>query len=226
MKILIVEDDQELAGLIAARLRNEALEPALVRSGESALVIARTERPDLVLLDLQLPGRHGLDLCREIRADAALASIPILMMTGLGEEVDRIVGLEVGADDYVVKPFSVRELVLRVKAILRRSRGHQPSAAYRVGTLQVDAGARRVVVGERPIALTRKEFDLLHALASARGRVLTREHLLQTVWEYQHGDIATRTVDVHVRQLRRKLQGEAWRVETVERVGYRLNPQE
>lgn len=224
MHVLVIDDDLALVRVVTDALRREGASVATVADGTSALDAARRLRPDLVLLDLELPGRDGLDVCRALRRDPSLSGVPVIMMTGRADEVDRIVGLEVGADDYVVKPFSPRELVLRVKAVLRRSRGpHADAGVERIGTVAIDRGRRRVVVGDREVALTVKEFDLLGAFMAARGRVLSRDALLRLVWGYEHGyEGQTRTVDVHVRQLRQKLGPEAHRLETVTGVGYRF----
>lgn len=225
MRILIVEDDALVAQLLATCLQHEGYECLTVSNGTEAVTRALALRPDLVLLDLVLPGRPGLDICRDLRTHPELRHVPVIMLTGLGEQADRIVGLEVGADDYIAKPFSPREVVLRVKAVLRRATPaeHQPSRV--VGTLRIDVAQRSVTLGSEPLELTAKEFDLLLALVEARGRVLSREHLLRSVWGFEHAsEQRTRTVDVHVRYLRRKLGAEARRLETFKGVGYRLNP--
>lgn len=227
MRVLIVEDDPSIAQLLATSLGREGIDTALVGNGALALDAALAQRPDLVLLDLVLPGRGGLDVCRELRSHPRLRDIPVMMITGLAEETDRIVGFELGADDYILKPFSPREVVLRVKAVLRRAPrpGGGEGVVHTAGGLQIDGGRRSATLHGVPLELTAKEFDLLLALAEARGRVLSREHLLRTVWGFEHpGEQRTRTVDVHVRYLRRKLGPEAARLETFKRVGYRLNP--
>jgi two-component system alkaline phosphatase synthesis response regulator PhoP len=200
------------------------MEPLAVDNGTAAVPMVREHRPDLVVLDITLPGRDGLDICRELRRDPVLNQIPIIILSGLGADMDRIVGLEIGADDYIAKPFNDRELALRVKAVIRRTQAIAADPVRRVGALVIDEPRRRVTVGGAPIALTAKEFDLLSTLVGARGRVLSRQHLLRVVWRYERGeDLHTRTVDVHVRHLRQKLGVEAPRLETIKGVGYRLN---
>ena len=191
--------------------------------GDTALKLAREHRPDLLVLDLMLPGVDGLEICRLLRRDQNTASIAIIMLTAKAEEVDRVVGLEIGADDYVVKPFSPRELVARVKAVLRRGRTSSTDEMQRVGELEVNMAKRQVRVGETSIECTVKEFDLLCALIQANGRVLNREQILETVWGYANAiEIESRTVDVHIRRLREKLGIESQRVVTVKGVGYRF----
>jgi DNA-binding response OmpR family regulator len=226
VKILVVEDDPAIAAIVSNRLQQDGCRIVPASDGDAAMRRARAERPDLVVLDVQLPGKSGLDVCRELRADAELGWTPIVMLTALGDEIDRIVGFEVGADDYVPKPFNPRELSLRIAALLRRVRGGgvQPPGVRRIGTVAVDVGQRLVTLDGAPVRVTAKEFDLLAAFLDARGRALSRDHLLRTVWGYERGDIRTRTVDVHVRQLRRKLGAEGARIQTVERFGYRMDP--
>jgi phosphate regulon transcriptional regulator PhoB len=223
--VLIVEDEPDIRNLIALHLSRDGFRCRTASNGVDALADARAARPDLVVLDLMLPGLGGLEVCRRLRADAATAALPIIMLTAKADEVDRVVGLELGADDYVVKPFSPKELVARVRAVLRRSRSPVPIDApvLRAGALALDSARHRVTVGDRPLSLTPKEFDLLRALLESSGRVLTREHLLNRVWGHAHADeIESRTVDVHVRRLRAKLGDEGRRIATVTGVGYRL----
>ncbi len=194
------------------------------RTGVEALQQVRARLPDLVLLDLMLPGMDGLDVCRRLRQEPSTATLPIVMLTAKGEEVDRVLGLELGADDYIVKPFSPKEVVARVRAVLRRSRAPAVGAPITVGTLLIDVGRHTVHVKGVAIQLTPKEFDLLRALVEARGRVLSREHLLDRVWGYVAAvEIESRTVDVHVRRLRVKLRDEGSRIVTVKGLGYRLD---
>jgi two-component system phosphate regulon response regulator PhoB len=189
-----------------------------------ALRLVREHRPDLLILDLMLPGMDGLEVCRHLRQDAATARLPILMLTAKAEEVDRIVGLEVGADDYVVKPFSPRELVARVRAIHRRAQEPADLWVRRLGALEVDEARHSVTVEGAAVELTAKEFGLLCALIRANGRVLNREQLLEGVWGYADAaEIESRTVDVHIRRLREKLGPEAKRIVTVKGVGYRFD---
>jgi len=193
-------------------------------NGAAGLRLARSATPDLILLDLMLPEMDGLEVCRRLRQDPVTQSVPLVMLTARGDEVDRVLGLELGADDYVVKPFSPREVVARVRAVLRRSRpAATGSNPVRVGPLQIDAAAHIVTVDGVAVNLTRREFDLLRALVEARGRVLSREFLLDHVWGYTAaGEIESRTVDVHVRRLRQKLGPVGQRIGTVTGVGYRL----
>src|SRR5262252_2342984 len=224
-RVLIVEDEPDIAGLLAFHLEREGYQVLRSRHGVDALQQVRARRPDLVLLDLMLPGIDGLEICRRLRQDPATASLPIVMLTAKGEEVDRVLGLELGADDYIVKPFSPKEVVARVRAVLRRSRGLDAGAPIVNGRLSIDPGRHRVEVGGAVVELTPKEFDLLRALAEARGRVLSREFLLDRVWGYASAsEIESRTVDVHVRRLRIKLGAEGARIVTVKSVGYRLEP--
>ena len=223
--LLVVEDDHDILELIRFSMEGAGFKVFTDTDGGKALGLAREHCPDLVLLDLMLPHRDGLEICRELKSDAATKHIPVIMVTARGEEVDRIVGLELGADDYVVKPFSPRELVLRAKAVLRRA----PIAVSSEGDtgddasgIVIDQEAHRVHVDNKEADLTATEFNLLAELVRSKGRVLTREHLLQAVWglSYQGYD---RTVDAHIRRLRKKLGALSDRVETVRAVGYRFN---
>ena len=222
--VLVVEDEPDIRHLIAHHLGREGFRCREVASGAEALRAVRASIPDLIVLDLMLPEIDGLEVCRRLRGDAATASVPIIMLTAKSDEVDRIVGLELGADDYVAKPFSPKELVARVRAVLRRARPAVPGRVFREGTIVLDPSRHAVTVGSQAVALTPKEFDLLQVLMEAGGRVLTREHLLTRVWGYAHADeIESRTVDVHVRRLRAKLGDEGRRVATVKSVGYRFD---
>jgi len=221
--VLVVDDEKDLVDLVKYHLEKEGLKCLEARDGETALQVARERTPDLVVLDLMLPGVDGLEVCRKLRKDPKTSSIAIIMLTAKAEEVDRIVGLEMGADDYMVKPFSPRELVARVKAVLRRGQGQDMPAIKRVGTLEVDEGKHQVTVDGSVVELTVKEFDLLCALMRANGRVLNRDQILETVWGYSNAvDIESRTVDVHIRRLREKLGNEYTRIVTVKGVGYRF----
>jgi len=222
--VLIVEDEPDIRDLIAHHLTREGYRCRTATTGAEALRRINTTLPDLVVLDLMLPEMDGLEVCRRMRADPAAASVPIIMLTAKADEVDRVVGLELGADDYVAKPFSPKELVARVRAVLRRVRTPVGAGArLGAGTLSLDPERHEVVRGGEPVDLTRKEFDLLHALMEAAGRVLSREHLLNRVWGYARADeIESRTVDVHIRRLRAKLGVEGHRVATVKTVGYRF----
>jgi two-component system, OmpR family, phosphate regulon response regulator PhoB len=223
-RVLIVEDERDIRDLVVLHLRRDGYEVTSAGSGEEALAQVRQSPPDLIVLDLMLPAMSGLEVCRRLRQEPATATLPILMLTAKADEVDRVVGLELGADDYVVKPFSPKELLARVRAVLRRSRPGPNVAPMAFGALTIDPGTHRVFVAGAPVALTPKEFDLLRALAGARGRVLSREFLLDRVWGYSRADeIESRTVDVHVRRLRVKLGSEGRRILTVKSVGYRLD---
>lgn len=223
LKALIVDDEQAIVDLVRHHLEKEGIVCLEASEGETALQLARTERPDLLVLDLMLPGIDGLEICRLLRREPATASMVVIMLTAKAEEVDRVVGLEMGADDYVVKPFSPRELVARVKAVLRRGRDPQTGTIRRIGTIEVDDAKHQVRLAGRVVNLTVKEFALLSALMQAKGRVLNREQILEVVWGYANAvDIESRTVDVHVRRLREKLRDESHRIVTVKGVGYRF----
>ncbi len=221
--VLIVEDEPDIRQLIAHHLEREGFRCRQVATGPEALRAVRASAPDLIVLDLMLPEVGGLEVCRRLRGDAATAAIPIIMLTAKSDEVDRVVGLELGADDYVAKPFSPKELVARVRAVLRRAHPDTTGRVYREGAVVLDPGRHAVTVGGAPVTLTPKEFDLLQVFLEASGRALTREHLLTRVWGYAHADeIESRTVDVHVRRLRAKLGDEGRRIATVKSVGYRF----
>jgi DNA-binding response OmpR family regulator len=220
--VLVVEDESSIASFVALYLKNAGYSVRTVATGADALAQADAERPDLIVLDLMLPDVDGIEVCRRLRKDS---DVPILMLTARDEDVDKIIGLEVGADDYMTKPFNPRELVARVRAILRRAApdsSKREGAVLVHGDLSIDAGRREARVGDQEIQLAPKEFDLLWELLDHRGLVLTRDQLLERVWGYTFaGD--TRTVDVHVRQLRRKL-GDASPIVTVWGVGYKVSP--
>jgi DNA-binding response OmpR family regulator len=221
--VLVVEDESSIASFVALYLKNAGYGVKTAATGSEALAdVAAAETPALIVLDLMLPDIDGIEVCRRIRKSS---DVPILMLTARDEDVDKIIGLEVGADDYLTKPFNPRELVARVKSILRRAapeRRQIESKQLRHGDLVVDAGRREVHVGDEEVQLAPKEFDLLWELLDHRGLVLTRDQLLERVWGYTFaGD--TRTVDVHVRQLRRKL-GDASPIVTVWGVGYKVAP--
>jgi phosphate regulon transcriptional regulator PhoB len=225
-RVLIVEDERDIRDLVLFHLEREGFQVSSASSGEEALRQVRHASPDLVLLDLMLPAMGGLEVCRKLRQDPATVALPIVMLTAKGDEVDRVLGLELGADDYIVKPFSPKELLARVRAVLRRARPAPGAAGIAIGALAIDPGTRTVTVQGAPLTLTHKEFELLGALADAQGRVLSREFLLDRVWGYSRaGEIESRTVDVHVRRLRVKLGPEGRRILTVKSVGYRLDPE-
>ncbi|HMB25380.1 MAG TPA: response regulator transcription factor [Anaerolineales bacterium] len=226
-RILVVDDEQAVTDLLAYNLRKALYEVFTAADGRTALQLAHECQPDLILLDLMIPEVDGLDVCRELRKTSG---VPIIMITARGEEVDRVVGLEIGADDYVTKPFSVRELMARIKAVLRRAESNgtekEPSILLRgPGGLLMDLERRTVTATETPVELTRLEFDLLHRLLINPGRVLTRERLLEQAWGYDYvGD--TRAVDSAVKRLRAKLRQaspEADCIESVRGLGYRVN---
>lgn len=225
-RILVVDDEQAVSGLLAYNLRKAHYDVLTAADGRTALRLAQQSNPDLILLDLMIPEVDGLDVCRELRKSS---SIPIIMITARGEEIDRVLGLEIGADDYVTKPFSMRELMARVKAVLRRSQTENAEKETSTflrgpGNLLMDVERREVTVGNASIELTRLEFDLFHRLLVNSGRVLTRERLLEQAWGYEYvGD--TRAVDSAVKRLRAKLRDvstEADCIESVRGVGYRI----
>ena len=227
-RILVVDDEKAVSDLLAYNLRKARYDVSVAADGREALRLAQACSPDLILLDLMLPEVDGLEVCRELRRTS---NVPIIMITARGEEIDRVVGLELGADDYVCKPFSVRELMARIKAVLRRGRAESSETGASKpmqgpGGLQLDVESRSVSVNGTNLALTRLEFDLLHLLLVNAGRVLTRERLLEQAWGYDFvGD--TRAVDSAVKRLRLKLRQaapEADGIEAVRGVGYRLNP--
>jgi DNA-binding response OmpR family regulator len=221
--ILIVEDDGDIAALIAHYLEKSRYSPQIVADGRKALTLVRQTPPDLVILDLMLPGITGLDVCRAIREDARTAAVPIIMLTARGEESDRILGLDVGADDYVVKPFSPNELMARVRALLRRTNAATDSRenVLRCGPIRLDVDRHTVSSADSEVRLTAKEFLLLQYLMEHRGRVVSRDRLLSDVWDYSYPG-ATRTVDVHVRRLREKLPFLEQALVTVQQFGYKL----
>src|SRR3989454_1290960 len=222
-QVLVVEDEPDIRRLIVLHLERDGFRCRTASSGPEALREARAVVPDLVVLDLMLPELDGLEVCRQLRRDASTAAVPIIMLTAKADEVDRVVGLEIGADDYVSKPFSPKELVARVRAVLRRSRPDPATRVLSQGAVTLDPARHTVTLHGRPLELTPKEFDLLHALLGAAGRVLSREHLLNHVWGYARADeIESRTVDVHVRRLRSKLGDAGTRIATVKSVGYRF----
>jgi two-component system, OmpR family, phosphate regulon response regulator PhoB len=225
-RILLIEDEPDIAEVLEYNLEKEGFEVEVARRGDAGLEAIRREAPDLVLLDLMLPGIDGLELTRMLKRDTATSRLPIVMLTARGEELDRIVGLELGADDYISKPFSPREVVLRVKAVLRRLQPEEnasDSDRLEVGGIHLDISGHQLRVRGKEMPLTATEFRLLRLLMERGGRVQTRGQLLSDVWGYAE-DIDSRTVDTHIRRLRRKLGSEADRIETVIGVGYRLRP--
>jgi phosphate regulon transcriptional regulator PhoB len=222
-EVLVVEDEPDIRHLIVHHLERDGYRCRGVASGADALAAVRAAAPDLIVLDVMLPGMDGLEVCRRLRADRTAATVPIIMLTAKADEVDRVVGLELGADDYIAKPFSPKELVARVRAVLRRAHPVEGARPLSAGSVTLDAARHQVTVAGAPVALTPKEFELLHALMESAGRVLSREHLLNRVWGYARADaIESRTVDVHVRRLRAKLGEAGARIATVKTIGYRF----
>lgn len=220
--VLIVEDEADLVEALDYGLQREGFRTRVARTGEDALRGAsEAPLPDLVLLDLMLPDVSGTEVCRRLRAEARTQHIPVVMLTAKGEEIDRVVGFEVGADDYVVKPYSLRELVLRLRAVLRRTEPTETRpSTLEFGLIKLDEEAHRVWVDDEELALTALEFRLLRAFLNRRGRVQTRDTLLSDVWGIE-ADITTRTVDTHVKRLRQKLGRAGEYIETLRGVGYR-----
>jgi two-component system phosphate regulon response regulator PhoB len=221
-KILVVDDEPDALEVLGFKLREAGYTPLFAKDGHRALTAARDEKPDLIVLDLMLPEVDGLEVCKILRRDAATAAIPVIMLTARATEMDRVLGLELGADDYVTKPFSPRELVIRIRKLLARSKlAEEPSAQLRLGEIEIDVPRHTVRVGGIPVVLTATEFRLLEILARRRGRVQSRDRLLQDVWGYEN-PIDSRTVDTHMRRLREKLGDSAGQLETVRGVGYRF----
>jgi two-component system phosphate regulon response regulator PhoB len=222
-KILIAEDEADVQELVSLHLRNAGFVPLNVENGPDAIRRAREDAPCLIVLDIMLAGMNGLEVCKLLKADMATCQIPLIMLTAKAEEPDRIVGLELGADDYMTKPFSPRELVLRVKSVLRRSApaASQDSSQLKAGTVVIDRERHVVRVRGRQVDLTATEFKLLSLLVERRGRVQSRDGLLNEVWGYESA-IDTRTVDTHVRRLREKLGPGSDCIETIRGFGYRV----
>jgi DNA-binding response OmpR family regulator len=221
-KILVVDDEPDALEVLGFKLREAGYQPIFAKDGTRALAITKEEHPDLIVLDLMLPEVDGLEVCKILRRDATTASIPVIMLTSRAAEMDRVLGLELGADDYVTKPFSPRELVIRIRKQLSRVQaGDEQGAHLRIGEIHIDVPRHIVNVGTKTITLTATEFRLLEVLARRRGRVQSRDRLLQDVWGYEN-PIDSRTVDTHMRRLREKLGGASKHLETVRGVGYRF----
>lgn len=222
-KILIIEDERDIRDLVAHYLTKEGYRVEFALDGAKGLSLAKTLKPDLIILDLMLPELDGLEVCKKLRADPKTAVMPIIMLTAKGEETDKIVGLELGADDYLTKPFSAKELTARIKALLRRTEPSHTAKAptYVYGDLHLDVAKHEVRVKGKEVSLTAKEFGLLEQLLLNRGRVLTRDVLLDQVWGYE-ADVMSRTVDVHVRRLREKIPSLQEAILTVKPYGYKL----
>jgi DNA-binding response OmpR family regulator len=219
--VMVIEDEKEIRDLLKYNLEKAGFRVAAFADGEEGLEQLFASRPDLVVLDLMLPGRNGLEILREVRGEAATSDLPVIVVTARGAEMDKLLGFEHGADDYLTKPFSPRELVARVQALLRRARPAHAGHALERGVLRIDFDAREVTVAGRKATLTPREFELLAFLARHAGRVVSRDELLRKVWGYDYvGD--TRTVDVHVRRLRVKLGEEHPMIETVTGAGYKF----
>ena len=221
-KILIVDDESDALEILGFKLREAGFNPIFAKDGTRAIAAARDEKPDLMVLDLMLPEVDGLEVCKILRRDANTAKMPIIMLTARAAEMDRVVGLELGADDYVTKPFSPRELVLRIRKLLARNSSTPESGAYiKIGDIEIDIPTHVVKLAGKEVTLTLTEFNLLEILAKRRGRVQSRERLLQDVWGYEN-PIDSRTVDTHMRRLREKLGESENYLETVRGVGYRF----
>lgn len=221
-KILVVEDDQDILSLIEWHLKTEGYLALTEQSGQTGLDTAIREKPDLIILDLMLPEMDGLEVCKMLKKNDATENIPVIMLTAKGEEIDRIVGFELGADDYMVKPFSPRELLLRIKAIMRRAEAaDEKPVVIRHDSLAIDPEKHTVTINDIPVELTLTEYNLLFELVQNKGRVRTRDHLLNRVWGYQFEGYH-RTVDTHIRRLRQKLGQLSDNIETVRGIGYRF----
>ncbi|MDP3142991.1 MAG: response regulator transcription factor [Candidatus Omnitrophota bacterium] len=227
-KILIVDDEKDIVKMLDYNLKKEGFRAVSAYDGEDALDCALREHPDLIILDLMLPGIDGLEVCKALKKESKTAAIPIIMLTAKTQEADKVVGLELGADDYVTKPFSPRELMARIKAVLRRVKEKEKlPEIVSFGKLTIDFSKIQVLIGGKPVELTAKEFELLKALIKVKGRVLSRDYLLDNIWGFDHAiEIQTRTVDVHIRTLRKKLKTEAKRIITVKNYGYRFDVEE
>ncbi|OIO38785.1 MAG: DNA-binding response regulator [Candidatus Omnitrophica bacterium CG07_land_8_20_14_0_80_50_8] len=223
-KILIVDDETDIIKMLDYNLKKEGFRTTQAHDGEKAVALAKKENPNLIVLDLMLPGIDGLEVCKMLKKEPKTSGVPIIMLTAKTQEIDKIVGLELGADDYVSKPFSPRELIARIKAVLRRVKEKdKPPETLKIGDLVLDFSKITVTVKNKPVELTSKEFELLKTLIQAKGRVLSRGSLLDTVWGFDHSqEIETRTVDVHIRTLRKKLKNESRHLVTVKNYGYRF----
>jgi DNA-binding response OmpR family regulator len=225
-QILIIEDDKHISKLVKYNAEKAGYDCTVVEDGEKALDVLTKQGADLIILDIMLPKMDGFEVCRIIKQNTKLKDIPVIMLTAKGEEVDRIVGLELGADDYMVKPFSPRELILRVKAILRRGKAEEsPKDIIKRGALVIDIPKHRVTVNNKEVELTPIEFKLLVTLVERTGRIQSRDQLLSDVWD-MHSDVFTRTVDTHIKRLREKLGKMGDIIETVRGFGYRCKEDE
>ena len=222
-RVLVIEDEPDLRSTLQFNLKSENYKVTTASDGASALAEISKNIPDLILLDLMLPDMSGLEICKKIRGESFSDKVSIIMLTAKGEEVDRVVGFELGADDYVVKPFSVRELMLRVSSILKRSKEKASNdEKIVIGDIEINLASHRVFISGIEVELTAKEFELLKYLTKRNGRIQTRELLLEHVWGYNNS-VTTRTVDTHIKRLRSKIGEVGTRIETVRGVGYRFN---
>lgn len=220
-KIMVVDDEPDLTRLVAHHLQRDGFEAVCVSNGAEALRQIAGQTISLLILDLMMPGESGLDVCKKIRNKPETATLPIIMLTAKDEESERVIGLELGADDYMTKPFSPRELIARVKSLLRRTETRQAEDLYRFQDLTLDMARHEVKLGARQVSLTAKEFSLLHHFLKNQGKVFTRDHLLNAVWGYDYYG-ASRTVDVHIRRLREKIPLLSTAIETIPSLGYKL----
>jgi two-component system, OmpR family, alkaline phosphatase synthesis response regulator PhoP len=223
-KILIVDDEKDIVKLLDYNLKKEGFRTVLSYDGRDALALAQKEHPNLIILDLMLPEVDGLEVCKNLKKNDLLSNIPVIMLTAKSLETDKIIGLELGADDYITKPFSPRELLARIKAVLRRSYEKEKiEDLYKFKDLVIDFSKIKVLVSGKELELTSKEFELLKTLIHAKGRVLSRDYLLDIIWGYDKAsEILTRTVDVHIRTLRKKLKTASKYIITVKNYGYRF----
>ncbi|MDD2702556.1 MAG: response regulator transcription factor [Candidatus Omnitrophica bacterium] len=224
--ILIIEDEKDIVKMLEYNLQKEGFKIISSSDGESGFSLAVRRQPALILLDVMLPGMNGLEMCKALKKEEKTARIPVIMVTAKSRESDKIVGLELGADDYITKPFSIRELTARIKAVLRRTGDKEAfPEMFTSGELRVDFSRIQAALKGRPVSLTAKEFELLKALIKAKGRVLSRDYLLDAIWGFENAlEIRTRTVDVHIRTLRKKLGKAGRRIVTVKNYGYRFEP--
>jgi DNA-binding response OmpR family regulator len=224
-KIFIVDDEKDLTQLIDYNLRQEGFDTIIANEGKDVIATLKKKKGDLMILDIMLPDLSGIEICKLVRSDNEIKDIPIIMLSAKGEEIDRILGLELGADDYVTKPFSVRELVMRIKSLLKRvaerAEKEDGPAFLKKGSLEIDLSKHKVFVDKKEIILTVKEFELLKELIQSKGRVKTRDGLLNYIWGYD-SDVFTRTIDTHITRLREKLGSAGKYIETVRGIGYRF----
>jgi two-component system phosphate regulon response regulator PhoB len=223
-KILIIDDEEDLASNLSYRLNKEGFRCVYASNGLDGLSLLKEFEPDLLLLDVMLPDYSGLEICRQIKADPVFQHTPVIMVSARGEEIDRVMGFEVGADDYVLKPFSIRELLLRLKAILRRVQKEviEPSDLLVFGGLKLDKSSHQIWLNDQEIELTALEFKLLCTFIERKGKTQTRSQLLSDVWGYEVTEINTRTVDTHVKRLREKIEDAGSYIQTIRGVGYRF----